>query len=58
MWWHPVYDDAAEHRYLRDLVERAKGIAHRCGQSAMASRTRAVSTNCSNRTISPARTMK
>ncbi|TWF79854.1 hypothetical protein FHX44_115790 [Pseudonocardia hierapolitana] len=27
MWWHPVYDDDAEHRYLRDLVERAATLA-------------------------------
>ncbi|GAA4249429.1 LysR family transcriptional regulator [Dactylosporangium darangshiense] len=23
MWWHPMYDDDPEHRYLRDLVTRA-----------------------------------
>jgi DNA-binding transcriptional LysR family regulator len=23
MWWHPVYDDDPEHRYLRDVVVRA-----------------------------------
>lgn len=23
MWWHPMYDDDPEHRYLRDLVIRA-----------------------------------
>jgi DNA-binding transcriptional LysR family regulator len=23
MWWHPMYDDDPEHRYLRDLVARA-----------------------------------
>jgi DNA-binding transcriptional LysR family regulator len=23
MWWHPMYDDDPEHRYLRDLVLRA-----------------------------------
>lgn len=23
MWWHPMYDDDPEHRYLRDLVRRA-----------------------------------
>jgi DNA-binding transcriptional LysR family regulator len=27
MWWHPVYDVDAEHRYLRDLVGRAAGLA-------------------------------
>ena len=28
MWWHPAYDDDdAEHRYLRDLVERAAAVA-------------------------------
>ncbi|WP_370964475.1 LysR family transcriptional regulator [Amycolatopsis sp. cg9] len=23
MWWHPMYDDDPEHRYLRDVVQRA-----------------------------------
>jgi DNA-binding transcriptional LysR family regulator len=23
MWWHPMYDDDPEHRYLRDVVRRA-----------------------------------
>ncbi|MGK5114261.1 MULTISPECIES: LysR family transcriptional regulator [unclassified Geodermatophilus] len=27
MWWHPVYDDDAEHAYLRDVVARAAEIA-------------------------------
>jgi DNA-binding transcriptional LysR family regulator len=27
MWWHPVYDDDPEHRYLRDLVARAAALA-------------------------------
>jgi DNA-binding transcriptional LysR family regulator len=27
MWWHPVFDDDPEHRYLRDLVVRAAGLA-------------------------------
>jgi DNA-binding transcriptional LysR family regulator len=22
MWWHPMYDDDPEHRYLRDVVTR------------------------------------
>ncbi|WP_158843626.1 LysR family transcriptional regulator [Saccharothrix deserti] len=26
MWWHPMYDDDPEHRYLRDLVLRATTI--------------------------------
>jgi DNA-binding transcriptional LysR family regulator len=26
MWWHPMYDDDPEHRYLRDLVVRAVAI--------------------------------
>jgi len=26
MWWHPMYDDDPEHRYLRDLVVRATHI--------------------------------
>ncbi|ONI80901.1 hypothetical protein ALI22I_45330 [Saccharothrix sp. ALI-22-I] len=26
MWWHPMYDDDPEHRYLRDLVLRAATI--------------------------------
>jgi DNA-binding transcriptional LysR family regulator len=26
MWWHPVYDDDAEHRYLRGLVARAAAL--------------------------------
>jgi DNA-binding transcriptional LysR family regulator len=27
MWWHPVFDDDPEHRYLRDVVQRAAGQA-------------------------------
>jgi DNA-binding transcriptional LysR family regulator len=27
MWWHPVYDDDAEHAYLRDVVARAAVLA-------------------------------
>ncbi|MFC4695580.1 MULTISPECIES: LysR family transcriptional regulator [Geodermatophilus] len=27
MWWHPVYDDDPEHRYLRDVVSRATELA-------------------------------
>ncbi len=27
MWWHPVYDDDPEHRYLRDVVSRAAEMA-------------------------------
>lgn len=27
MWWHPVYDDDPEHRYLRDAVTRAARAA-------------------------------
>ncbi|MGY1671785.1 LysR family transcriptional regulator [Geodermatophilus sp. SYSU D00710] len=27
MWWHPVYDDDPEHRYLRDVVSRAAAQA-------------------------------
>jgi DNA-binding transcriptional LysR family regulator len=27
MWWHPVYDDDPEHRYLRDVVSRAAELA-------------------------------
>ncbi|WP_327114442.1 LysR family transcriptional regulator [Nocardia sp. NBC_01730] len=23
MWWHPIHDDDPEHRYLRDVVDRA-----------------------------------
>jgi hypothetical protein len=26
MWWHPVYDDDAEHQYLRGLVARAAAL--------------------------------
>lgn len=26
MWWHPMYDDDPEHRYLRDLILRATAI--------------------------------
>jgi DNA-binding transcriptional LysR family regulator len=28
MWWHPMYDDDPEHRYLRDLVVRATATVH------------------------------
>lgn len=34
MWWHPAYDDDAEHRYLRDLVERAAALAVEPANSA------------------------
>jgi DNA-binding transcriptional LysR family regulator len=27
IWWHPAFDDDPEHRYLRDLVVRAAGLA-------------------------------
>ena len=27
MWWHPVFDDDPEHRYLRDVVRRAAAQA-------------------------------
>ncbi|MFJ8818500.1 LysR family transcriptional regulator [Amycolatopsis thermoflava] len=26
MWWHPMYDDDPEHRYLRDVVLRATAV--------------------------------
>ena len=26
MWWHPVFDDDPEHRYLRDVVSRAAAL--------------------------------
>lgn len=26
MWWHPMYEDDPEHRYLRDLVVRATAV--------------------------------
>lgn len=26
MWWHPMYDDDAEHAYLRDVVARATKV--------------------------------
>jgi DNA-binding transcriptional LysR family regulator len=32
MWWHPMYDDDPEHRYLRDLVVRATAVM--TGESA------------------------
>ncbi|MCE3554119.1 hypothetical protein LWC33_22035 [Pseudonocardia sp. RS11V-5] len=25
IWWHPLYDDDPEHRYLRDLLTRVAG---------------------------------
>jgi DNA-binding transcriptional LysR family regulator len=27
MWWHPVYEDDPEHRYLRDVIARATELA-------------------------------
>jgi DNA-binding transcriptional LysR family regulator len=27
MWWHPMYDNDPEHRYLRDLLVRAAALA-------------------------------
>jgi DNA-binding transcriptional LysR family regulator len=35
MWWHPVFDDDPEHRYLRDVVLRAVDIAVRTPTAAI-----------------------